>query len=185
MQIRNREYRADQSFESGSHMFGFSHPKVSRLIKVLTLFQLPVSITLLAFKLMSWYLQEMSHYRSASKSSQLAYKKIKHSSVDDRRVTVGWTDLDKCNVCYMDEVWFFLFLFRFFFSGRSSLNSKSCLKKVYCPFFNYILISLISLSYDGKVNHERRLMYIIFIQEYENNLFLQCDKCRMMVSLYL
>lgn len=68
--------------------------------------------------------QEMSLCRSASKSSQLAYKKIRYSSIDRRRVTVGWTDLDKCNVCYMDEVCFvsysgfklaLLFLFRFFF----------------------------------------------------------------------
>ncbi|GER40803.1 histone-lysine N-methyltransferase ATX1 [Striga asiatica] len=32
-QIRNRDYKADQSFASGSFMFGFSHSKVSKLIK--------------------------------------------------------------------------------------------------------------------------------------------------------
>ncbi|KAG6419853.1 hypothetical protein SASPL_116365 [Salvia splendens] len=98
VQIRNKDNKADQKFSSGSYMFGFSHPKVFRLIK------------------------EMS--RSAAKSSQLASRKMKNSPVGYRPVTVTWMDLDKCNVCHMDE-------------------------------------------------------------EYENNLFLQCDKCRMMVSLYL
>ncbi|XP_047981760.1 histone-lysine N-methyltransferase ATX2-like isoform X2 [Salvia hispanica] len=96
MQIRNKDCKADQKFSSGSYMFGFSHPKVSRLIK------------------------EMSNSRSAAKGSQLACKKMKNSSAGYRPVTVTWMDLDKCNVCHMDE-------------------------------------------------------------EYENNLFLQCDKCRMMV----
>ncbi|XP_057779288.1 histone-lysine N-methyltransferase ATX2-like [Salvia miltiorrhiza] len=95
VQIRNKDYKADQNFSSGSCMFGFSHPKVSRLIK------------------------EMSNSRSAAKSYQLS-KKMKNSSTGYRPVTVTWMDLDKCNVCHMDE-------------------------------------------------------------EYENNLFLQCDKCRMMV----
>ncbi|XP_042066795.1 histone-lysine N-methyltransferase ATX2-like isoform X1 [Salvia splendens] len=94
VQIRNKDNKADQKFSSGSYMFGFSHPKVFRLIK------------------------EMS--RSAAKSSQLASRKMKNSPVGYRPVTVTWMDLDKCNVCHMDE-------------------------------------------------------------EYENNLFLQCDKCRMMV----
>ncbi|XP_042059184.1 histone-lysine N-methyltransferase ATX2-like isoform X2 [Salvia splendens] len=96
MQIRNKDCKADQKFSSGSYMFGFSHPKVSRLIK------------------------EMSNSRSVVKGSQLACKKMKNSSAGYRPVTVTWMDLDKCNVCHMDE-------------------------------------------------------------EYENNLFLQCDKCRMMV----
>ncbi|KAL1561344.1 histone-lysine N-methyltransferase ATX2-like [Salvia divinorum] len=96
VQIRNKDNKADQKFSSGSYMFGFSHPKVFKLIK------------------------EMSNSRSAAKSSQLASRKMKNSSVGYRPVTVTWMDLDKCNVCHMDE-------------------------------------------------------------EYENNLFLQCDKCRMMV----
>ncbi|KAK6145756.1 hypothetical protein DH2020_019625 [Rehmannia glutinosa] len=94
VQIRNRDYKADQSFASGSYMFGFSHSKVSKLIK------------------------EMSDSLPSSKSSQLASRKTK--PVGYRAVRVAWRDLDKCNVCHMDE-------------------------------------------------------------EYENNLFLQCDKCRMMV----
>ncbi|XP_042065047.1 histone-lysine N-methyltransferase ATX2-like [Salvia splendens] len=96
MQIRNKDCKADQKLSSGSYMFGFSHPKVSRLIK------------------------EISNSRSVAKGSQLACKKMKNSSAGYRPVTVTWKDLDKCNVCHMDE-------------------------------------------------------------EYENNLFLQCDKCRMMV----
>ncbi|KAI3459724.1 hypothetical protein Pfo_016387 [Paulownia fortunei] len=95
VQIRNRDYKADQSFASGSYMFGFSHPKVSKLIK------------------------EMSNSRPSSKSSLLASRKTKNPA-GYRAVHVEWRDLDKCNVCHMDE-------------------------------------------------------------EYENNLFLQCDKCRMMV----
>ncbi|GFQ04380.1 histone-lysine n-methyltransferase atx2 [Phtheirospermum japonicum] len=93
-QIRNRDYKADQNFASGSYMFGFSHSNVSKLIK------------------------EMSQSQSSSRSSQLESRKTK--PVGYRTVHVAWRDLDKCNVCHMDE-------------------------------------------------------------EYENNLFLQCDKCRMMV----
>ncbi|KAK4422058.1 Histone-lysine N-methyltransferase ATX2 [Sesamum alatum] len=96
VQIRNRDYNADQSFASGSYMFGFAHPKVSKLIK------------------------EMSNSQPSSKSSQVASRKTKGVPIGYRPVHVEWRDLDKCNVCHMDE-------------------------------------------------------------EYENNLFLQCDKCRMMV----
>ncbi|XP_075512041.1 histone-lysine N-methyltransferase ATX2-like [Primulina tabacum] len=87
--------KTEQSFKSGSFMFGFSHPKVSKLIK------------------------EMSNYRLKSKASQSASKRTKGRE-GYRSVHVEWRDLDKCNVCHMDE-------------------------------------------------------------EYESNLFLQCDKCRMMV----
>lgn len=95
-QIRNRDCKADQSFASGSYMFGFAHPKIGKLIK------------------------EMSNSWPSLKSSQLASRKTKGCSAGYRPVHVEWRDLDKCNVCHMDE-------------------------------------------------------------EYENNLFLQCDKCRMMV----
>ncbi|KAG8369538.1 hypothetical protein BUALT_Bualt14G0023900 [Buddleja alternifolia] len=96
VQTSNPDYKAEQNFESGSYMFGFSHPVVSELIK------------------------EMSNPRPSSKSSQLASRRTKDLPVGYRPVHVEWRDLDKCNVCHMDE-------------------------------------------------------------EYENNLFLQCDKCRMMV----
>ncbi|XP_073053542.1 histone-lysine N-methyltransferase ATX2-like [Primulina eburnea] len=86
----------EHSCKSGSFMFGLSHPKVSKLI------------------------QEMSNSRQKSKSSQSASKRTKGGSSGYRSVHVEWRDLDKCNVCHMDE-------------------------------------------------------------EYESNLFLQCDKCRMMV----
>lgn len=80
---------------SGSHMFGFSIPEVSKIIK------------------------ELSNSRKSSiypgcKSSNKRYPD------GYRPVSVDWKDLDKCNVCHMDE-------------------------------------------------------------EYANNVFLQCDKCRMMV----
>ncbi|EPS74191.1 hypothetical protein M569_00564, partial [Genlisea aurea] len=93
-QIKSRGCKFDQHLVSGSSMFGFSHPKISKLIK------------------------EMSDSISSSKSS--LSKKSKGILVGYRRVHVEWRDLDKCNVCHMDE-------------------------------------------------------------EYESNLFLQCDKCRMMV----
>ncbi|KAK4742943.1 hypothetical protein SAY87_000944 [Trapa incisa] len=80
---------------NGSDMFGFSNPEVIKLI------------------------QALSKSRNLSKSF-----KCKNSSQDlpagYRPVRVEWKDLDRCNVCHMDE-------------------------------------------------------------EYSNNLFLQCDKCRMMV----
>ncbi|KAL9140489.1 hypothetical protein ABFS82_14G040500 [Erythranthe guttata] len=94
VQIRNRDYKDDQSFAAGSDMFGFSHPKVSKLIK------------------------EMSCSRKSSKAQSTSKKDQKPTC--DTLVHVEWRDLDKCNVCHMDE-------------------------------------------------------------EYETNLFLQCDKCRMMV----
>lgn len=77
----------------GSYMFGFSISKVSKLIQ-----KLPYSYAF-GRKAASSFLGQPSGYRP---------------------VRVDWKDIDKCNVCHMDE-------------------------------------------------------------EYENNLFLQCDKCRMMV----
>uniref|UniRef100_A0A1J3GP59 Histone-lysine N-methyltransferase ATX2 n=1 Tax=Noccaea caerulescens TaxID=107243 RepID=A0A1J3GP59_NOCCA len=84
--------------ESGTDMFGFSNPEVDKL------------------------LQGLLQSRSSSKVSQRKYSSGKYQDrpAGYRPVRVDWKDLDKCNVCHMDE-------------------------------------------------------------EYENNLFLQCDKCRMMV----
>ncbi|KAL2485415.1 Histone-lysine N-methyltransferase ATX2 [Abeliophyllum distichum] len=100
MRTRSMDYEAEvesgQRHESGSDMFGFTHPEVSKLI------------------------QELSNSRLSLKSSQLASRMYKDVPVGYRPVRVEWKDLDKCNVCHMDE-------------------------------------------------------------EYDDNLFLQCDKCRMMV----
>lgn len=82
---------------SGSDMFGFSIPEVAKLIQGLS------KSTLSKFSM-----------------SKLATRKYRDRHGGYRPVRVDWKDLDKCNVCHMDE-------------------------------------------------------------EYENNLFLQCDKCRMMV----
>ncbi|CAA0170102.1 Histone-lysine N-methyltransferase ATX2 [Arabidopsis thaliana] len=84
--------------ESGTDMFGFSNPEVDKLI------------------------QGLLQSRPPSKVSQRKYSSGKYQDhpTGYRPVRVEWKDLDKCNVCHMDE-------------------------------------------------------------EYENNLFLQCDKCRMMV----
>ncbi|XP_060181088.1 histone-lysine N-methyltransferase ATX2-like [Lycium barbarum] len=87
---------SERTFGSGSHMFGFSHPEILKLIK------------------------ELSNSRLLAKSLKLASSKNQGLPAGYRPVRVKWKDLDKCNVCHMDE-------------------------------------------------------------EYENNLFLQCDKCRMMV----
>lgn len=87
---------SEKTFGSGSHMFGFSHPEILKLIK------------------------ELSNSRLFAKSLKLASSKNQDLPAGYRPVRVKWKDLDKCNVCHMDE-------------------------------------------------------------EYENNLFLQCDKCRMMV----
>ncbi|GAV58994.1 PWWP domain-containing protein/SET domain-containing protein/FYRN domain-containing protein/FYRC domain-containing protein/PHD_2 domain-containing protein/zf-HC5HC2H_2 domain-containing protein [Cephalotus follicularis] len=84
--------------ESGSDMFGLSDPEVIKLIQGLS--KSGVSSKFTMFKWTS------GRYRNLP--------------VGYRPVRVDWKDLDKCNVCHMDE-------------------------------------------------------------EYENNLFLQCDKCRMMV----
>ncbi|XAR58191.1 Histone-lysine N-methyltransferase [Bertholletia excelsa] len=105
--IRKAKYKSDgfiaegdmeRTFEPGSKMFGFSNPEVLRLI------------------------QQLSNSKHPSKSSfsKLTSQRLHDLPIGYRPVHVKWKDLDKCNVCHMDE-------------------------------------------------------------EYENNLFLQCDKCRMMV----
>ncbi|KAK7273149.1 hypothetical protein RIF29_14196 [Crotalaria pallida] len=90
--------RVERGYESGSDMFGFSNPKVSKLI------------------------QGLSKSKVFSKNSICKSGSRRHNDLPlgYRQVHINWFDLDKCNVCHMDE-------------------------------------------------------------EYENNLFLQCDKCRMMV----
>ncbi|CAA6659821.1 unnamed protein product [Spirodela intermedia] len=84
--------------KTGSQMFGFSNRKVSHLIQALF------------FPL----------FRLASGGSRMKYSKLPDLPGGYRPVTIGQRDLDRCDVCHMDE-------------------------------------------------------------EYEDNLFLQCDKCRMMV----
>ncbi|XP_057436320.1 histone H3-lysine(4) N-trimethyltransferase ATX1-like [Lotus japonicus] len=88
----------ERGYESGSDMFGFSNPRVAKLI------------------------QGLSKSKVSSKNSKckLGSRSYNGLPVGYRQVHINWFDLDKCNVCHMDE-------------------------------------------------------------EYENNLFLQCDKCRMMV----
>ncbi|GMP55229.1 hypothetical protein CsSME_00020108 [Camellia sinensis var. sinensis] len=85
-------------FNSGCDMFGFSNPEISKLIQELSNSKLP----------------------SKSSMSKLSSRRLQDVPNDYRPVHIKWKDLDKCNVCHMDE-------------------------------------------------------------EYDNNLFLQCDKCRMMV----
>ncbi|ESQ36336.1 hypothetical protein EUTSA_v10006646mg [Eutrema salsugineum] len=89
---------SEGKLESGTDMFGFSNPEVDKLV------------------------QGLLQSRPTSKVSQRKYSSGKYQDhpTGYRPVRVEWKDLDKCNVCHMDE-------------------------------------------------------------EYENNLFLQCDKCRMMV----
>ncbi|CAN1170991.1 Histone-lysine N-methyltransferase ATX2 [Linum perenne] len=94
----NSEYQVERTCQSGSHMFGFSNPEVIKLIKGLSK-------------------SRVTSGMSTIKSQSDRYQDL---PAGYRPVRVDWKDLDKCNVCHMDE-------------------------------------------------------------EYENNLFLQCDKCRMMV----
>ncbi|EEF34619.1 histone-lysine N-methyltransferase ATX2 [Ricinus communis] len=106
--IRKLQYSASDGFsaegvverfyKSGSDMFGFSNPEVMKLIKGLS----------------------KSRLYSKMSICKLTSERYQDLPVGYRPVRVDWKDLDKCNVCHMDE-------------------------------------------------------------EYENNLFLQCDKCRMMV----
>ncbi|KAJ8774382.1 hypothetical protein K2173_011631 [Erythroxylum novogranatense] len=94
----NAENGVESIYESGSGMFGFSNPQVIKLIKGLLK-------------------SRLSSKLSMCNSTSDRYQNL---PVGYRPVRVNWKDLDKCNVCHMDE-------------------------------------------------------------EYENNLFLQCEKCRMMV----
>ncbi|XP_027353550.1 histone-lysine N-methyltransferase ATX2-like [Abrus precatorius] len=88
------ESGVEKGYESGSDMFGFSNPEVAKLIQGLS--------------------------KSKISSKNLGSRRYNDLPLGYRQVHINWFDLDKCNVCHMDE-------------------------------------------------------------EYENNLFLQCDKCRMMV----
>ncbi|THF97631.1 hypothetical protein TEA_015696 [Camellia sinensis var. sinensis] len=69
-------------FDSGSDMFGFSNPEVLKLI------------------------QELSNSKLHSKSSlsKLTSRRLQDLPIGCRPVHVKWKDLDKCNVCHMDEV---------------------------------------------------------------------------------
>ncbi|KAJ6941456.1 hypothetical protein NC651_007285 [Populus alba x Populus x berolinensis] len=91
------ESGGERKLKSGSDMFGFSNPEVIKLLKGLS----------------------KSIHSSKLSTSKLTSERYQGIPVGYRPVRVDWKDLDKCNVCHMDE-------------------------------------------------------------EYENNLFLQCDKCRMM-----
>ncbi|XP_068664824.1 histone-lysine N-methyltransferase ATX2-like [Aristolochia californica] len=93
-----KEGELSGTHKSGSYMFGFSNKKISKLI------------------------QDLPGSRLWSKSTRsgLSSKSNLDQPAGYRPVRVDWKDLDKCNVCHMDE-------------------------------------------------------------EYADNLFLQCDKCRMMV----
>ncbi|KAK6930634.1 SET domain, partial [Dillenia turbinata] len=90
------EYGKEINYGTGSDMFGLSSPEVMKLIK------------------------ESSHGLSSKLSCKSSSRIYRDMPLGFRAVNIEWKDLDKCNVCHMDE-------------------------------------------------------------EYENNLFLQCDKCRMMV----
>ncbi|XP_028759661.1 histone-lysine N-methyltransferase ATX2 [Neltuma alba] len=96
--VSSADGRLVRDYKSGADMFGFSNPKVAKLIQGL--------------------------YKCSTSSRNLMCKigsgRYGDLPVGYRQVHIDWFDLDKCNVCHMDE-------------------------------------------------------------EYENNLFLQCDKCRMMV----
>ncbi|XP_061968612.1 histone-lysine N-methyltransferase ATX2-like isoform X3 [Populus nigra] len=92
------ESGGERKLKSGSDMFGFSNPEVIKLLKGLS----------------------KSIHSSKLSTCKLTSERYQGIPVGYRPVRVDWKDLDKCNVCHMDE-------------------------------------------------------------EYENNLFLQCDKCRMMV----
>ncbi|KAL1323025.1 hypothetical protein HN51_068043 [Arachis hypogaea] len=92
------EDRVESGYESGTGMFGFSNPEVAKLIQGLS----------------------KSKVSSKKSSLKLGSRRYNDLPVGYRPVHINWFDLDKCNVCHMDE-------------------------------------------------------------EYETNLFLQCDKCRMMV----
>ncbi|CAL1404614.1 unnamed protein product, partial [Linum trigynum] len=94
----NGECQVERTRQSGSHMFGFSYPEVRKLIKGIS----------------------KSRFISGMSTSKSLSDRYQDLPAGYRPVRVDWKDLDKCNVCHMDE-------------------------------------------------------------EYENNLFLQCDKCRMMV----
>ncbi|KAK1402541.1 hypothetical protein POM88_002146 [Heracleum sosnowskyi] len=65
---------------SGPNLFGFSHPEIMELIQLSLANQRP------------------------SDSSKLNFKRCQDLAVGYRPIHITWKDLDKCNVCYTDEV---------------------------------------------------------------------------------
>ncbi|CAK7348099.1 unnamed protein product [Dovyalis caffra] len=78
----NAEGGEERVLKSGSDMFGFSNPEVIKLIKGL------------------------SKSRHSSKLSMFKLTSERYQGIPAgyRPVRVDWKDLDKCNVCHMDEV---------------------------------------------------------------------------------
>ncbi|KAJ6956317.1 histone-lysine N-methyltransferase ATX2-like [Populus alba x Populus x berolinensis] len=72
----------ERKLKSGSDMFGFSNPEVIKLLKGLS----------------------KSIHSSKLSTSKLTSKRYQGIPVGYRPVRVDWKDLDKCNVCHMDEV---------------------------------------------------------------------------------
>ncbi|KAF9688319.1 hypothetical protein SADUNF_Sadunf02G0185100 [Salix dunnii] len=71
-----------RKLKSGSDMFGFSNPEVIKLIKGLS----------------------KSRHSSKMSTGKLTSERYQGIPVGYRPVRVDWKDLDKCNVCHMDEV---------------------------------------------------------------------------------
>ncbi|MED6138307.1 hypothetical protein PIB30_073073, partial [Stylosanthes scabra] len=75
------EGRVESGYESGTDMFGFSNPEVAKLIKVLS----------------------KSKVSSKNSSWKLGSRRCNDLPAGYRPVHINWFDLDKCNVCHMDE----------------------------------------------------------------------------------
>ncbi|KAK6914387.1 hypothetical protein RJ641_021708 [Dillenia turbinata] len=115
----NAEYGKEINYGTGSDMFGLSIPEVMKLIK--GPHEACLAVIYLVLSNPSFLLAPESSCGLSSKlSCKSSFRTYRDMPAGFRAVRVDWKDLDKCNVCHMDE-------------------------------------------------------------EYENNLFLQCDKCRMMV----
>lgn len=94
------EGASESFFKSGADMFGFSDPHVLKLIQVTKLdFVCNIGHKLLYYSLC--YLQGTS-------SLKLTSGRTRSMPIGYRPVHVKWKDLDKCNVCHMDEVKLFL-----------------------------------------------------------------------------
>ena len=192
-----------------------------------------LSLTSLSCWLCYWLELSTSSSRMPSKASKIARARYQDFPVGYRPVDVKWKDLDKCNVCHMDEVKIWILLLTFFLLiftpvakfysfllhaqnysfpassvgmpmdivaeiGKFLWQIAVLFFSIYFMFlimptaFSIMIFSLI-LSFTFLVYYRlERLHQVAWqfffsptpfdFQEYENNLFLQCDKCRIMVS---
>lgn len=87
-------------------MFGFSNPKVAKLIRVccMTIFFSFWFVKKTSMVMCSHFQGLSKHISAKTLLCKLGPGRYSDLPVGYRQVHIDWFDLDKCNVCHMDEV---------------------------------------------------------------------------------